>query len=96
MDPVDVPVDEPIVQAVARNHEEVTGRPPDLIGAILPGSYSAGDTTWLWKAGVPSLHYGPGGGFEETGTAGTYISISEMVTVAEVLARTAMDFCGTA
>lgn len=95
MDPVDVPVDEPIVQAVARNHEKVTGRPPDLIGAILPGSYSAGDTCWLWGAGIPSLHYGPGGGFEETGAGGTYTSISEMVAVAEVLALTAMDFCGT-
>ena len=94
--PVDIPVDEPIVLDVARNHERVTGGPPDVIGATLPMSYSAGDTYWLWEAGIPSLHYGPGGGFEETGPEGAYISVSEMVTIAEVLALTAMDFCGTA
>ena len=95
MEPVDIPVDEPIVLSVAQNHEHVTGKPPDVIGAALPMSYSAGDTCWLWGAGIPSLHYGPAGGFEETGPEGAYISVTEMVTIAEVLALTAMDFCGT-
>ena len=95
MEPVDIPVDEPIVLEVARNHEQVTGRPPDVIGATLPMSYSAGDTCWLWGAGIPSLHYGPAGGFEESGPEGAYIKISEMLTIAEVLALTAMGFCGT-
>lgn len=96
MDPLDVPRDTPIVQAVARNHERVTGSPPNLIGACLPMSYSAGDSCWLWKHGIPCLHYGPGGGFLESGPDGGYIFISEMVECAKVLAHTAMDVCGAA
>ncbi len=96
MDPLDVPADATIVQAVARNHEKITGSPPKLIGAHLPMSYSAGDSCWLWKHGIPCLHYGPGGGFLDPGPDGSYIFISEMVTCAEVLAHTAMDVCGVA
>ena len=59
-------------------------------------SYSAGDSCWLWKHGIPCLHYGPGGGFLDPGPDGSYIFISEMVACAEVLAHTAMDVCGTA
>ena len=96
MDPLDVPADAAIVRSVARNHERVTGSPPALIGAHLPMSYSAGDSCWLWKAGIPCLHYGPGGGFLDPGPDGSYIFISEMATCAEVLAHTALDLCGTA
>lgn len=95
MDPLDVPADEAIVQAVARNHETITGSPPNLIGAHLPMSYSAGDSCWLWKHGIPCLHYGPGGGFLDPGPDGNYIFISEMAVCAKVLAHTAMDVCGT-
>ena len=56
MDPLDVPADEYIVQAVARNHEKVTRRPPNLIGAVLPNSYSANDTCHLWNAGNSLPH----------------------------------------
>ena len=44
MDPLDVPQDAEIVQAVARSHREVTGVPPKAIGAVLPYSYTANDT----------------------------------------------------
>ena len=60
MAPLDVPTDEYIVQAVARNHELITGRPPNVIGAVLPSSYSANDTCHLWDAGIPCLIYRPG------------------------------------
>jgi len=95
MDPLDVPRDAEVVQAVARNHQRVTGAAPNLIGACLPMSYSAGDSCWLWKAGIPCLHYGPGGGFLDPGPDGSYILISEMTQCAEVLAMTAVDVCGS-
>jgi acetylornithine deacetylase len=94
MAPLDVPADAEIVRTVARNHERVTGQPPLKIGAILPVSYSAGDSCWLWGVGIPCLHYGPGGGFLEHGPDGAWISISEMVQCARVLALTAVDICG--
>jgi acetylornithine deacetylase len=96
MEPVDVAPDTEIVQAVARNHERVTGRPPVTIGALLPLSYSAGDASWLWRAGIPCVYYGPAGGFHERGPEGSYVLISEMVQAAKVLALTALEVCGLA
>jgi acetylornithine deacetylase len=96
MEPVDVPRDAAVVQAVARHHRAVTGQAPAVIGALLPMSYSAGDSSWLWKAGIPCLHYGPAGGFLETGPGGSYVLVSEMVVAAKVLALTALDLCGVA
>ena len=57
-------------------------------------SYSAGDACWLWGAGIPSVYYGPGGGFLEQGPEGSYMFIDEMVTCAKVLALTALEACG--
>ena len=94
MEPIDVPQDAYIVQAVARNHARVLGRPPSTIGAILPMSYSAGDGCWLWRAGIPCLYYGPRGGFLDPGPDGAYMYITEMVDCAKVLALTALETCG--
>jgi len=92
MQPVDVPTNADVVQAVARHHQAVTGRPPAVIGALLPMSYSAGDASWLWgTAGITSVYYGPGGGFLEPGPDGSYALISEMLACAKVLALTALD-----
>jgi acetylornithine deacetylase len=93
MDPLDVPVDAPIVQAVARSYRAVTGREPRAIGTVLPHSYSADDTCHLWKAGIPCLLYGPGvirGSAEEDDAC---VLVSEMVRVTRVLAATALDVC---
>ena len=93
MDPLDVPVDAPIVQAVARSYRAVTGQEPQAIGTVLPHSYSADDTCHLWKAGIPCLLYGPGvirGSAEEDDAC---VLVSEMVTVTRVLALTALDVC---
>ena len=99
VDPMDVPADSHIVQTVAGNHQRVTGRPPEAIGAILPFSYSAGDSGWLWKEGIPCLLYGPATGFTappEEGEDGFFVVISEMATCASTLALTAMNVCGMA
>jgi acetylornithine deacetylase len=93
MDPFDMPVDAPIVQAVATSYRAVTGRDPSKIGTVLPHSYSADDTCHLWKAGISCLLYGPG--VERGGPDGddSCVLVSEMVTVARVLALTALDVC---
>ena len=93
MDPLDVPIDAPIVQAVARSYRVVTGEAPHRIGTVLPYSYSADDTCHLWKAGIPCLLYGPvtiRGTAEEDDAC---VLVSEMVKVTRVLAVTALDVC---
>ena len=96
MEPFDLPEREEIVDIVTRSHETVTGTPPKATGAIYPFSYSAGDVTWLWKAGIPCLEYGPAGGFNSAveGEDNFWTSISEMETCAKVLAMTALEVCG--
>ena len=95
MDPLDVPQNAEIVQAVARSHREVTGAPPKAIGAVLPFSYTANDTCHLWNAGIPCLLYGPAVVRGGDGEDDSCVIISEMVQVTKVLALTALDVCGT-
>jgi acetylornithine deacetylase len=78
---------------VARSYRAVTGGEPKAIGTVLPHSYSADDTCHLWKAGIPCLLYGPATirGNEREDDA--CVLVSEMETVARVLAVTALDVC---
>lgn len=93
MEPVDVSPDAAIVRSLASSYTQVCGKPPAQIGAILPASYSACDTAWLCKAGVSAVNYGPTAAFAAAGPEGAYVVISEMETVAKVLALTALDVC---
>lgn len=93
MDPLDVPIDEFIVQTVAKCHEEVTETPPNVVGTSLPMSYSANDTCHLWNAGIPCVLYGPDVGQYQDGVDDGFVSISAMVTCAKVLALTALEVC---
>jgi acetylornithine deacetylase len=60
---------------------------------VLPGSYTGNDTCHLWRAGVPCLLYGPGGGSESATIPDEYTRISDMDQVAQVLAMTALEVC---
>jgi acetylornithine deacetylase len=93
MSPLDVPKDAYIVRAVARSHQRATGKLPQVVGAVLPFSYTANDTCHLWNAGIPCLLYGPAvvrGGQDEDDSC---VIISEMVTCTQVLALTALEVC---
>ena len=93
MDPFDIPIDAPIVQAVARGYKTVTGAEPAKIGTVLPHSYSADDTCHLWKAGIPCLLYGPATIRGNATEDDACVLVSEMVKVTRVLAVTALDVC---
>jgi acetylornithine deacetylase len=94
MEPTDIPLDEPLVASVLQHYREVVGRDPLRVGVSLPMSYAGNDTAHLWRAGIPCLLFGPSGGWDESpDEPDQYILISEMVTVAQVMALTAMDIC---
>ncbi|MBI3330089.1 MAG: ArgE/DapE family deacylase [Nitrospinae bacterium] len=93
MEPFDLPKDAHILETLLRQYRRVTGREPSGVGTVLPGSYTGNDTCHLWRAGVPCLLYGPGGGSESTTVPDEYTRISDMQQVAQVLALTALDVC---
>ena len=93
MDPFDIPIDAPIVQAVARSYRAVAGQEPKAIGTVLPHSYSADDTCHLWKAGIPCLLYGPATIRGNENEDDACVLVSEMEKVTRVLAVTALDVC---
>lgn len=94
MPPTDIPLDEPLVASVLQHYREVVGRDPKNVGVSLPMSYAGNDTAHLWQAGISCLLFGPSGGWDESpDEPDQYISISEMVTCAKVMALTAVDIC---
>jgi len=94
MGPTDIPLDEPLVASVLQHYREIVGRDPLRVGVSLPMSYAGNDTAHLWRAGIPCLLFGPSGGWDESPEEpDQYILISEMVTVAKVMALTALDVC---
>lgn len=93
MEPFDLPRDEYILTSLLAQYRAVTGREPDAVGAVPPGSYSGDDTSHLWRAGVPCLLYGPGGSYESETIQDEYTRIDDMSQVARVLALTALDVC---
>jgi acetylornithine deacetylase len=95
MHPTDIPLDEPLVVSLLQHYREVVGRDPRHVGVSLPMSYAGNDTAHLWKADIPCVLFGPSGGWDESPEEpDQYISISEMVTCAKVMALTALDICG--
>ncbi len=93
MEPFELPRDAAILETVLRQYRHVTGREPAAVGVVLPGSYTGNDTCHLWRAGVPCLLYGPGGGSESASVPDEYTRISDMEQVARVLALTALEVC---
>jgi acetylornithine deacetylase len=93
MEPFELPRGEYILETVLRQYRHVTGREPAGVGTVLPGSYTGNDTCHLWRAGVPCLLYGPGGGSESATVPDEYTRLSDMQRVAQVLALTALDVC---
>jgi acetylornithine deacetylase len=92
-EPTEVPTGEYIVQSVARHYETVSGQRATKVGSVVPWSYAAGDTSHLWRAGIPCLFYGPNSTLRVPGDTDDCVSISQMLTVSKVLTLTALDVC---
>jgi acetylornithine deacetylase len=91
--PFDLPEGEYILESVLEQFRTVTGREPDGVGTVLPGSYTGDDTAHLWNAGVPGVLFGPGGGSESSTVPDEYSRISDMEQVAKVISLTVLDVC---
>ncbi|MEO3887731.1 M20 family metallopeptidase [Nonomuraea sp. B5E05] len=85
--PVDVPVSDPVVAALAAAHRTVTGREP-VYGGV-PGS-TDGTVLTHW-GGIPSVVYGPGGKWIAH-QADEFVEVAEIVQCARVFAEAARRF----
>ncbi|NRQ37619.1 M20 family metallopeptidase [Nonomuraea sp. NN258] len=85
--PVDVPVSDPVVAALAAAHRTVTGAEP-VYGGV-PGS-TDGTVLTHW-GGVPSVVYGPGGKWIAH-QADEYVEVAEIVRCTRVFAEAARRF----
>ncbi|MGC8488171.1 MAG: M20 family metallopeptidase [Clostridia bacterium] len=93
-EPTEIPTDAEIVQLVHEEFVRIIGHAPGKIGVSLPASYSGDDTAHLWRAGIPCLMYGPGGGSHQGyGEVDDHVDVGEMVRCAKVLATVADRYC---
>ncbi len=81
--------DAPIVSALRRGHQRLTGRRPALRGV----PYGADLRLFTRHAGIPTVLYGPGD-VDFAHAADERVDIDEVVTCAKVLARTILEWCG--
>lgn len=101
--PVDVPVTDPLVQALVRSHRLVTGEEPDVGPSSRLGA--AADASHVVEhLGVPAVLYGPGGGNSDLDWARKVafgelepderIRASEILTAAKVYVAAIVNLCG--
>ena len=85
--PTSTPHDDPVVEAVAAAHREVTGTEPEFGG--VPGTT---DGTILWRdARLPVVVYGPGGKWIAH-QADEYLEVDDLIRHAEVYVAAALRF----
>ena len=87
-EPFETPQDDPLVQAVAQAHVQVTGTPAEYIGMRVAGDAEL----YVHGTGVPTIYYGPS---NETAHADVEtVSVERMKKAAQVYALTALEYCG--
>jgi acetylornithine deacetylase len=92
-DPVEVPHDHILVQALAEGHTLAAGTPPEIGGALRIGNVGDGNITHA--AGIPSIQYGPGDIriYKEWPSPDERVRLSELVTAAKAVAYAVWRIC---
>lgn len=86
--PCDLPADAPIIQALSRCAQEVTGQKTTVKPLPAPSDLYAVQRFF----DIPAVHYGPGGAGAHA--ADEYVMVEDLVTVTKALALLALDWCG--
>ena len=85
----DDPPDSDVVKSVVANHQRVTGQAPRESELL---KYAASDASWMSRAGIPGIVYGPTGKYlsrpDERGR------VADLVTATKVYAAVIADLCG--
>jgi acetylornithine deacetylase/succinyl-diaminopimelate desuccinylase family protein len=81
-------VDHPLVEATRVAHAASSGSP-----AALTGHVAVLDSTWLNRAGIPAINYGPGD-LRVAHAVDERVAVEELVTAARTYALLAAGWCG--
>jgi acetylornithine deacetylase/succinyl-diaminopimelate desuccinylase-like protein len=79
---------------MAKWHEHVTGKPPEV--SAKPRIGAVGDGNLYGATGIPTILYGPGDIdiFEQWPTPNERVLIEDIVVAAKTMALTAVEMCG--
>ena len=87
-EPFETPGDDPLVEAVATAHRQVTATVAEVVGKRIVGDANL----YVHGSGVPTIYYGPS---NETAHADIEnVSIQRLQSAARVYALAAMEYCG--
>lgn len=78
----------PLVQALRRAGEQLTGRAPDIIGMALVGDANL----YVNETGIPAVYYGPA--YETAHSDEERVSVEQLTHIAQVYALAVMEYCG--
>lgn len=77
--PYDSPDDTPVVKAIEQTHEAVIGAPPGWSKVL---KFAASDASWMARAGIPGVVYGPTGKYlsrpDERGRVDDFIAVTKI------------------
>jgi acetylornithine deacetylase len=86
----------PLPQTAARAFEAVTGEPVPPPTPRHPANFGAAmEGTWLERAGIPSIVFGPGD-LQVAHSRDEHVALEEVFVAAKVLAAAAVEWCGPA
>ena len=93
-EPHSIPEAHVVVQSLIQWHKHVTGEEPEV--GEQPRMGHVGDSSYLEKAGIPTVLYGPGTIriFEFWPALDERILLDDIVTAAKVYALTTLELCG--
>jgi acetylornithine deacetylase len=89
-EPAAIPVDHPVVGALAGALVDAGGPPARILGV----PYGSDLGLLVREAGTPAVLFGPGD-LRRAHAADESVEVSELVSCARALALTALRFCGT-
>ncbi len=85
--PINIPDEDPFVQAVGQSYREITGQAPQ----VRPGPF-VGDANYLYEKGVKALYFGPGDISTVHGT-NECIAAEEVFAAAKIYAAMILNWC---
>lgn len=88
-EPVQTPLDSPLITALQRNIAEINGREPEM----WPVPYGSDVRNFIYDKGIPAVNFGAGD-YRVCHEPNEYVTVDELLASARVVMGTVIDLCG--